>query len=59
MVACGGKPKMWNRDLLAVSNFRRIFNAYMNGDGRPDDLERRRRPPAEDGGGGNASENNV
>jgi hypothetical protein len=53
MVACGGKPKMWNRDLLAVSNFRRIFNAYMNGDGRPDDLERRHRPPADGGGGGN------
>jgi hypothetical protein len=27
---CGGQSRKWNRDLLAVSNFRRIWEAYMN-----------------------------
>jgi hypothetical protein len=34
---CGSTGKRWNWDVLAVSNFRRIWNAYMEGlDRRPD-----------------------
>jgi hypothetical protein len=40
---CGYETKKWNRDLLAVSNFRRIWNAYINGQERPDDLKPKRR----------------
>jgi len=63
---CGDKPKKWNRDLLAVSNFRRIWNAYIHGRERPDDLKPRRRENgenAEDGDGNvqndNAQHDNV
>ena len=35
--------KNWNRDLLAVCNFRRVWDAYMNGRKRPDDLKGQRR----------------
>ena len=39
---CNGQSKKWNRDLLAVLNFRRIWNAYVSGNDRPQDLRRGR-----------------
>jgi hypothetical protein len=33
---CNGRSKKWNRDLLAVLNFRRIWDAYMGGNDRPE-----------------------
>jgi hypothetical protein len=36
---CGGRTKKWNRDLMAVCNFRRIWDAHLNGRERPDDLK--------------------
>ena len=39
---CNGQSKKWNRDLLAVLNFRRIWNAYVSGNDRPQDLCRGR-----------------
>ena len=41
---CNGQSKKWNRDLLAVLNFRRIWNAYVSGNDRPQDLRRGRLP---------------
>src|SRR5438552_18873827 len=38
---CDGQTKKWNRDVLAVCNFRRIWHAYIQGRQRPDDLTRR------------------
>ena len=35
---CGGHSKKWNRDLMAVCNFRRIWHAYIQGRQRPDNL---------------------
>jgi hypothetical protein len=39
-LALGGKDRVWNRDLLATLNFRRILEGYRNGSGRPTDLSR-------------------
>src|SRR5579859_2601894 len=36
---CHGQWKKWNRDLMAVCNFRRIWDAYLNGRERPNDLK--------------------
>ena len=36
---CGWRTKKWNRDPLAVCNSRRVWDAYMNGGERPDDLK--------------------
>jgi hypothetical protein len=36
---CDGHCKKWNRDLMAVCNFRRIWDAYLNGRERPNDLK--------------------
>jgi len=44
MAECNGRSKKWNRDLLAVLNFRRIWNAYVSGDDHPQDLRRGRLP---------------
>jgi len=41
---CNGRSKKWNRDLLAVLNFRRIWNTYVSGNDRPQDLCRGRLP---------------
>ena len=38
---CDGQTRKWNRDVLAVCNFRRIWHAYIQGRQRPDDLIRR------------------
>ena len=35
---CDGHSKKWNRDVLAVCNFRRIWHAYIQGRQRLDDL---------------------
>ena len=35
---CNGQSKKWNRDLLAMLNFQRIWNAYVSGNDRPQDL---------------------
>jgi len=35
---CNGRSKKWNRDLLAVLNFRRIWGAHVDGDDRPEGL---------------------
>src|SRR5579859_2218764 len=34
-----GQWKKWNRDLMAVCNFRQIWDAYLNGRERPNDLK--------------------
>jgi hypothetical protein len=36
---CDGHSKKWNRDLMAVCNFRRIWDAYLDGRERPNDLK--------------------
>jgi len=36
---CDGPCKKWNRDLMAVCNFGQIWNAYLNGRERPNDLK--------------------
>jgi hypothetical protein len=36
---CDGHSKKWNRDLMAVCNFRRIWDAHLNGRERPNDLQ--------------------
>ena len=36
---CDGHSKKWNRDLMAVCNFRRIWDAYLNGRERLNDLK--------------------
>ncbi len=36
---CDGQSKKWNRDLMAICNFRRIWNAYLNDEERPNDLK--------------------
>ena len=36
---CDGHSKTCNRDLMAVCNFRRIWDAYLNGRERPNDLK--------------------
>src|SRR5579859_4936036 len=36
---CHGQWKKWNRDLTAVCNFRRIWDAYLNGREQPNDLK--------------------
>ena len=41
MAECRGSTRKWNRDLLAVLNFRRIWNGYIHGYGRPADLRPR------------------
>lgn len=33
------KVKKWNRDLMARCNFKRIWDAYLNGREQPNDLE--------------------
>ena len=38
---CHGSTRKWNRDLLAVLNFCRIWNGYIHGYGRPMDLRSR------------------
>jgi len=61
MAECGDRTKKWNRDLLAVSNFRRIWNAYIHGRERPDDLRPRRHANGENAGdgGGNVQNDNA
>ena len=58
---CGDKTKKWNRDLLAVLNFRRIWNAYIHGRERLDDLRPRRRENGDNpgDGDGNVQNDNV
>jgi len=48
---CGGRNKKWNRDLLAVSNFRRIWHAYIHRREGPNDL----RPQHRENGDGNSN----
>ena len=36
---CDGDSKKWNRDLMAVCNFKRIWDAYLNGREWPNDLK--------------------
>jgi hypothetical protein len=36
---CDGHGKKWNRDLTALCNFRWIWDAYLNGRERPNDLK--------------------
>jgi hypothetical protein len=36
---CDGLSKKWNRDTMAACNFRRIWNAYLDGRERPNDLK--------------------
>jgi hypothetical protein len=50
--------KKWNRDLLAVSNFQRIWNAYIHGRERPDDLRPRRRENEDNPGDGDGNVQN-
>jgi len=38
MLECDGNIWKWNRDLLAVLNFRCIWHGYIHGHGRPVDL---------------------
>jgi hypothetical protein len=40
---CDGHSKKWNRDLMVVCNFRRIWDADLNGRERPNDLKVRPR----------------
>lgn len=61
---CGGRSKKWNRDLLAVSNFRRIWYAYIHGRERPIDLRPRCRGNGDSngntsGGAGNGGQQTV
>jgi len=37
---CNGNSRKWNRDLLAVLNFKRVWSAHMHGRERPADLKR-------------------
>jgi len=39
-VGCGGNDKLWNRDIVAVLNMRRIWESLERGEGRPEDLRR-------------------
>ena len=48
---CGGRSTKWNRDLMAVMNFRRIWWGHMNGLGRPMDLCRGNNVQEEDDDG--------
>jgi len=36
---CDEHSKKWSRDLMAVCNFRRIWDAYLKGRERPNDLK--------------------
>jgi len=56
---CGDKPKKWNRDLLAISKFQRIWNAYIHGRERPDDLRPRRPENGDNPGDGDVQNDNV
>src|SRR5579859_3742790 len=39
LLECDGQCKKWNRDLMAVCNFRWIWDAYLNGRERLNDLK--------------------
>jgi len=49
---CDGLSKKWNRDTMAACNFRRIWNAYLDGRERPNDLKVQPRNRDGDGAGG-------
>ena len=59
MAECVDQTKKWNRDLLAISKFQRIWNAYIHGRERPDDLRPRRPENGDNPGDGDVQNGNV